>query len=95
MSDQPVWTNDWPRRARPQHNSARRWRVDYDLAYDGGGTRFTLYYRTRFGARWAAFWHEHVRSWGGTVKLYDQHATCREPERPLAHRARRRRDRRS
>jgi len=44
--------------------------MEYNLAYDGGGSRFDVYYRTAFGARWSAFWHLHFRSWGGSARLY-------------------------
>ena len=47
----------------------RTWRVDYDLAYDGGGGCWSAYYRTRVGARIAAWWNVHVSSWGGTAVL--------------------------
>ena len=47
----------------------RRYRVDYDLAYDGGGSEWSGYYRTRAGAKVAAWWNVHVSSWGGTAVL--------------------------
>lgn len=47
----------------------RRYRVDYDLAYDGGGSEWSGSYRTRAGARVAAWWNVHVSSWGGTAVL--------------------------
>ena len=73
----PVWVHGANardrRRARLEYRAAtRRWRMHYDLAYDGGGSEFDQYYRTRFGARWSAFWHLHFRSWGGSAKLFDE-----------------------
>lgn len=47
----------------------RPWRVDYDLLYDGGGGCWSGHYRTRVGARIAAWWNVHVSSWGGTAEL--------------------------
>lgn len=49
----------------------RRWHVRYDLAYDGGGSRWTGYYRTRIGARIAIAWNLYVASWGGRALLID------------------------
>lgn len=68
-----------PRRAlrkerRQARREMRRWAVDYDLAYDGGGSTFTSYYRTRGGAKIAAFWNAHIASWGGTAVLIDTEA---------------------
>ena len=63
----------YPRPRREKDKSGRRWRVDYDLAYDGGGSGpFINYYRTRKGAKIAAFWNIHVSSWGGSAILTDQ-----------------------
>ena len=50
----------------------RRWRVDYDLAYDGGGTEWSGYYHTRPLALIAAWYHSYIGSWGGTAILFDQ-----------------------
>lgn len=50
----------------------RRYAVHYDLAYDGGGERFTNEYRTRAGATVAAWWNRHVSSWGGSARLEDR-----------------------
>lgn len=50
----------------------RRWRIDCDLAYDGGGSEWSQGYRTKIGAKIAAFLHYHVFSWGGSIKLVDQ-----------------------
>lgn len=46
-----------------------RWRVDFDLAYDGGGSSWTQYYRTKIGARISMLWNCHVASWGGSAEL--------------------------
>lgn len=51
----------------------RRWRVEYDLAYDGGSSEFIEYYRTKIGAYIARFWNKHVTSWGGKAVLIDNH----------------------
>jgi hypothetical protein len=51
----------------------RRWRVVYNLAYDGGGSgEWNGYYRTLMGARIAKWWNVHISSWGGTALLIDQ-----------------------
>ena len=58
------------RQARRQvRREQRRYRVAYDLLYDGGGGEWTGYYRTRVGARIAAWWNVHVSSYGGTAAL--------------------------
>lgn len=74
---EPVWEHPRPRRRRAERRAQRLvvamrrpWRMEYALAYDGGGSAFTVYYRTQFGARWSAFWHVHFRSWGGTARLF-------------------------
>lgn len=64
----------YPRECPARDKSGRRWRVDYDLAYDGGGCRWSGYYRTRVGARVAAFWNFYVASWGGSAVLHEQEA---------------------
>jgi hypothetical protein len=46
-----------------------RWRVDFDLAYDGGGSAWTQYYWTKFGARFSMFWHKQIASWSGSAEL--------------------------
>lgn len=51
-------------------HSDRPWGVKFDLAYDGGGSRWTGYYRTRLGARISAWWHYHIASWGGSAVLF-------------------------
>lgn len=58
------------RRVRAQAVREKRpYRVDYDLAYDGGCSIWSGYYRTQVGARVAAWWNVHVSSWGGTAAL--------------------------
>lgn len=52
--------------------SHRPLRVEYDLAYDFGGSAWTGYYRTRWGAKIAAFVNLHITSWGGTARMYRQ-----------------------
>ena len=77
MSEQ---TARWPkppsarRKARRRRVEARRFRVHYDLAYDGGGSEWDGYYRTRAGAVLAIWWNRHVSSWGGSAELYDRDA---------------------
>ena len=61
----------YPRRKPARDTTGRRWRVDYDLAYDGGGGSWSGHYRTRLGARIAAFLNVHVLSWGGSAWLHD------------------------
>lgn len=46
-----------------------RWRVDFDLAYDGGGAAWTQYYKTKIGACFSMVWHKYVASWGGKAEL--------------------------
>ena len=61
------------RQARRQvRREQRRYRVAYDLLHDGGGGEWTGYYRTRVGARLAAWWNVHVSSWGGTADLMQE-----------------------
>lgn len=57
----------WGRKQRDK--SHRKWRVDYHLANDGGGGRWSGYYRTKFGAKVAAFWNVKFASWGGSAVL--------------------------
>lgn len=59
----------WPKPRKARDVSNLPWRVDYDLAYDGGGSRWSGYYRTRTGARLSVWWNLHMRSWGGSAKL--------------------------
>lgn len=56
---------------KPVAADRRRYRVDYDLAYDGGGARWTGYYRFATSARLAMVWNRWIASWGGTAILHD------------------------
>lgn len=49
--------------------SNRRWAVDYCLIYDGGSSKWTGYYHTRFLAKFAAFWNHNLFSYGGVAML--------------------------
>lgn len=63
-----------PRRRKQKDLSHRPYRVDYSLAYDGGGSSFTCYYRSYFTARVCAFYHVRIGSWGGKAVLTKQKA---------------------
>lgn len=70
-----LWRSSDKKNAKHKRRRARKkrvanYRVEYDLAYDGGGSAFEEYYRTKIGARISAFFHLHVRSWGGSADLY-------------------------
>lgn len=52
--------------------SGRRWRVDYDLTYDGGGGSWSGYYRTKTGAKVSAWLNVYIKSWGGSAVLFQQ-----------------------
>lgn len=43
-----------------------RFCVEYDLVYDGGGSKSIGYWGARFGA----FLNLHFRSWGGSAELF-------------------------
>jgi hypothetical protein len=62
----------YPRPNGKKKQSDRRWRVDYDLAYDGGVTHWSGYYPNKAFAIIATWWNVSVSSWGGTAFLYDQ-----------------------
>lgn len=47
-----------------------KWGVDFSLAYDGGGSEFTKFYRTKVGAFISIWWKKNVFSWGGTHNLF-------------------------
>lgn len=47
-----------------------KWGVNFFLAYDGGGSEWTQFYRTKFGARFSMFWNKNIASWGGTTNLF-------------------------
>lgn len=64
----------YPVLRQKRDKSGRRWHVRYDLAYDGGGSRWVGYYRTQVGAKVAVWWNRNVASWGGSAQLVDSHA---------------------
>lgn len=71
----PLWKSGEKQQSREERKLARQKRrakfvVEYDLAYDGGGSRWNGYYRTYTGARAAALWNLHVSSWGGSAEVY-------------------------
>ena len=82
MSAEPIYPK--PERTRNMHLD-RRWRLDCSLVYgDSGGAGVETWskgYRTRTGARLAAWWHYHLASWGGSVELVD---TASTPHAPLS-----------
>lgn len=45
------------------------WKVEYDLAYDGGGSRWSKLYRSRRWALIARWWNLNVSSWGGLASM--------------------------
>lgn len=61
----------YPKEPKVRDVSHRRWRLDAELAYDGGASWWSNYYRTLWGAKIAAFMHYHVFSWGGSIELVD------------------------
>lgn len=62
---------------RPERDhSERRWRVRYNLAYDGGGSDWVGCYRTLLGAKFAVWWNRNVASWGGSADLVDTRAAA-------------------
>lgn len=65
-------TQLYPRPNRKKRRSDRRWRVDYDVAYDGGGIYWQGYYSNKVFALIATWWNIKISSWGGTATLYDQ-----------------------
>ena len=66
----------YPKKKKRKPEKHRRWRVDYHLIYDGGGVEWSKQYRTRWGAKIAAWYNHYIASWGGAVTLVDQE---REP----------------
>lgn len=62
----------YPRPRRERDQSKRRWRVDYNLAYEDGGSYWSGYYHHKVLAMIATFWNVNLSSWGGTAILYDQ-----------------------
>lgn len=61
----------YPKERKVRDVSHRRWRLDCYLAYDGGGTEWSGYYRTRWGAKISAWYHYHIASYGGSIELID------------------------
>ena len=59
----------YPKNRKPKNKSWKPWHIHYDLSYDGGGSRWTGYYRTRTWAKVCAFVETHIRSWGGSAEL--------------------------
>lgn len=57
-------------RKRGLDDSSRPWRVEYELAYDGGGGRWTGYYNSEDSARFFAWVEVKIKSWGGSAVLY-------------------------
>lgn len=68
------------KRRRRLDDATLRWRVDWELAFDGGGETGTAYFATRWGARLYAWYMYHLASYGGVVELTDQE-TQREEDR--------------
>jgi hypothetical protein len=62
----------YPKERARRDKSHRPWRADYDLAYDGGGSEWSGYYRTRVGAEVAIWLNLYVLSWGGSAELVQQ-----------------------
>lgn len=61
----------YPKEKKVKDVSHRRWRLDCELAYDGGGSKWHDYYRTLWGAKIAAWFHYHIASYGGHIELTD------------------------
>lgn len=59
----------YPRPRREKDLSPYLWMVEYDLAYDGGGSRWKGYYRAKWWAKVCAFYNVRIGSWGGTAVL--------------------------
>lgn len=60
---------------RLQRSKLRPYHVNYDLAYDSSSGQWTGHYRTKWGAKTAAWWNVHVSSWGGTATLTNPYRT--------------------
>ena len=75
MSD-PLWVSGSKRKERKARKLERKkaranFVVEYDLAYEGGGSRWDGYYKTIWGARLDAFWQSHFpNSYGGSAEIY-------------------------
>ena len=50
----------------------RRWVVQYDLAYDGGGARWDGHYTWRIQALIMMLYNKYIASWGGMAVLIDR-----------------------
>lgn len=61
----------YPKERKVRDVSHRRWRLDCELVYDGGGGKWRGYYRTLWGAKIAAWFHYHIASYGGHIGLTD------------------------
>lgn len=59
----------YPKPYQERDMSDRPYRVDYELAYDGGGSRWSGHYRTLWGARFSIWWNMHISSYGGSAAL--------------------------
>jgi hypothetical protein len=66
---------------RLERHRRRPWWVVYDLAYDGGGSEWTGYYKARWQALVALWWNRHVTSYGGEARLYENPYTVLERAR--------------
>lgn len=62
----------YPKPAKPGPNLDHRWLNEYNLVYDGGSSYWMKSYRTKIGSSIAAFYHEHIGSWGGSITRTDQ-----------------------
>jgi hypothetical protein len=61
----------YPKEPKIKDTTGRRFHVTYFLCYDLGSEEWVGYYRTKIGARIAAWWNVHIFSWGGTADLDD------------------------
>lgn len=61
----------YPKEPKIKDTTGRRYHVTYSLAYDYYPQEWVGYYRTKIGARIAAWWNVYVFSWGGTADLDD------------------------
>lgn len=71
----PLGSREWIRQAIDRHEVAkkrRRYRVDYNLLYDGSQSEWSGYYRFRVSTWFAIPFNRFIQSWGGSAKVYDQ-----------------------
>ena len=61
----------YPKERKKKDVSHRRWRLDCDLVYEGGSSKWSDYYRTLWGAKIAAWFHYRIASYGGSIELVD------------------------